>query len=206
MIPQPPFATDLTLDQELEAFEKLKPRLAEVWKTLLGTDATHGTSVIVPSLTLDQEELQKLAGVAFYEERLLFFLMRLRNPRAHVVYVTSQPVHPMILEYYLHLLAGVPASHALARMTMLCCYDASPRPLTQKIIERPRLIERIRAAIPDRDQAYLTVFNSTPLERKLAVLLGVPLNGLDPKLSYYGTPQGVPRGGCEPARGHRGPA
>ena len=172
MIPQPPFASDLSLDEELAAFEKLKPRLADVWKALLGTDATHGTSVIVPSLTLDQEELHKLAGVAFYEERLLFFLMRLRNPRAHVVYVTSQPVHPMILEYYLHLLAGVPASHALARMTMLCCYDASSRPLTQKIIERPRLIERIRAAIPDREQAYLTVFNSTPLERKLAVLLG----------------------------------
>ena len=193
MIPQPPFACDLTLEQELEAFEKLKPRLAEVWKTLLGTDATHGTSVIVPSLTLDQEELHKLAGVAFYEERLLFFLMRLRNPRAHVVYVTSQPVHPMILEYYLHLLAGVPASHALARMTMLCCYDASSRPLTQKIIERPRLIERIRAAIPDRDQAYLTVFNSTPLERKLAVLLGIPLNGLDPQHAYYGTKSGSRR-------------
>jgi hypothetical protein len=29
-------------------------------------------------------------------------------------------------------------------------------------------------------RSYLTVFNSTPLERKLAVLLGIPLNGLDP--------------------------
>ena len=31
MIPQPPFAGDLTLEQELEAFRALKPRLAEVW-------------------------------------------------------------------------------------------------------------------------------------------------------------------------------
>ena len=76
---------------------------------------------------------------------------------------------------------------------MLCCYDASSRPLTQKIIERPRLIERIRAAIPDRDQAYLTVFNSTPLERRLAVLMGIPLNGLDPGLAYYGTKSGSRR-------------
>ena len=73
---------------------------------------------------------------------------------------------------------------------MLCAYDSSPRPLTQKILERPRLIERIRKSIPDPEAAYLTVFNSTPLERKLSVLLGVPLNGLDPELSYLGTKSG----------------
>lgn len=193
MIPQPPFAGDLTLEQELEAFRALKPRLTEVWEALTTADDSHCTSVVVPSLTLDQGELSKLAGVAYYEERLLFLLIRLRNPRAHVVYVTSQPVHPMILDYYLNLLAGVPAAHARARLTMLCCHDGSPRPLTQKIIERPRLVQRIREAIPDPHRAYLTVFNSTPLERKLAVLLGVPLNGLDPDLQYYGTKSGSRR-------------
>ena len=193
MIPQPPFAGDLTLEQELEAFRALKPRLTEVWDALTAADDSHCTSVVVPSLTLDQGELSKLAGVAYYEERLLFLLIRLRNPRAHVVYVTSQPVHPMILDYYLNLLAGVPAAHARARLTMLCCHDGSPRPLTEKIIERPRLLQRIREAIPDPKRAYLTVFNSTPLERKLTVLLGIPLNGLDPDLQYYGTKSGSRR-------------
>ncbi|HQZ39689.1 MAG TPA: peptide ligase PGM1-related protein [Vicinamibacterales bacterium] len=190
MIPQPPFAGDLDLEQELEAFRALKPRLIEVWDALTAADDSHCTSVVVPSLTLNQGELSKLAGVAYYEERLLFLLIRLRNPRAHMVYVTSQPVHPMILDYYLNLLAGVPAAHARARLTMLCCHDASPRPLTQKIMERPRLVQRIREAIPDPKRTYLTVFNSTPLERKLAVLLGIPLNGLDPDLQYYGTKSG----------------
>ena len=106
--------------------------------------------MVVPSLTLDQSELRKLAGVSFYEERLLFLLIRLRNPRARVVYVTSQPIHPMILEYYFQFLAGIPASHARARLTLLCAHDASPRSLTEKILERPRLIERIRAGIHDR--------------------------------------------------------
>jgi PGM1 C-terminal domain len=190
MLPKPPFPCDLSLDEELAAFEALKPRLRDVWNAIITREDSHCTSVVVPSLTLDQEELRKLTGAAFYEERLLFTLIRLRNPRAHVVYVTSQPVHPMVLEYYLHLLAGVPASHARARLTMLCCYDQSSRPLTQKILERPRLIQRIRQAIMDPSRAYLTVFNSTPLERKLAVLLGIPLNGLDPALSYLGTKSG----------------
>lgn len=193
MIPKPPFASDLTLERELAEFEALKPRLASVWDAMIGRDEHHCTSVVVPSLTLDQDELSKLAGAAFYEERLLFLLIRLRNPRAHLVYVTSQPVHPLVLEYYLHLLAGVPASHARARLTMLCCYDGSPRPLTEKILERPRLVQRIRYAIQDTSRAYLTVFNSTPIERKLAVLLGIPLNGLDPNLSYFGTKSGSRR-------------
>jgi len=141
-------------------------------------------------MTLDQRELRKLAGASFYEERLLFLLIRLRNPRGHVVYVTSQPIHPLILEYYLNLLAGVPASHARTRLTMLCAYDSSPRPLTEKILERPRLIQRIRWAVSDPSCAYLTVFNSTPLERRLAVLLGIPLNGLDPELHHLGTKSG----------------
>ena len=190
MIPKPPFACDLSLDEELAAFELLKPRLAHIWSALTASDDRGYTSVVVPSMTLDQSELRKLVGASFYEERLLFLLIRLRNPKAHVVYVTSQPVHPLILEYYLTLLIGVPASHARPRLTMLCAHDSSPRPLTQKILERPRLLQRIRKAIQDPSQAYLTVFNSTPLERKLAVLLGIPLNGLDPKLQYLGTKSG----------------
>ncbi len=190
MLPKPPFACDLSSEDELAIFDNLKPRLDGVWDALTDCDERTYTSVVIPSMTLDQRELRKLVGAPFYEERLLLLLIRLRNPRAHMVYVTSQPVHPMILEYYLNLLTGVPASHARARLTMLSAHDSSPRSLTEKILERPRLIQRIRWAIQDPSRAYMTVFNSTPLERKLSVLLGVPLNGLDPKLSYLGTKSG----------------
>jgi hypothetical protein len=190
VIPKPPFAGDLTLDEEIAAFEALKPRLTEVWDALMMREEEPHTSVVVPSLTLDQSELKKLAGASFYEERLLFLLIRLRNPRARMVYVTSQPVHPLVLDYYFHLLAGIPASHAQARLTLLCAYDSSPRSLTEKVLERPRLIERIRAGIQDPQRAYLTVFNSTPLERQLAVLLGIPMNGADPQLIHLGTKSG----------------
>ncbi|MFI5181350.1 MAG: peptide ligase PGM1-related protein [Thermoanaerobaculia bacterium] len=178
-------------EAEAAEFERLKGRMIEVWKTIGGnTGDSAYTSVVVPSLTLDQDELRKIPGAAFYEERLLFLLMRLRNPRARLVYVTSQPVHPLVLEYYLQLLAGIPASHARSRLTLLCAYDSSSRSLTEKILERPRLIERIRAGVQDPSRAFLTVFNSTPLERRLAVLLGIPLFGCDPALMSVGTKSG----------------
>lgn len=189
-LPKPPYPWDITLEEELRQFELLKPRLESVWNSMTYKDDEPATSVVVPSLSLDQAELKRLAGSSFYEERLLFLLIRLRNPRARMVYVTSQPVHPMILEYYFQFLAGIPASHARGRLTLLCAYDDSARSLTEKILERPRLLERIRQGIVDKDRAYLTVFNSTPLERKLAVLLGIPLNGVDPSLNHIGTKSG----------------
>ncbi|MGH9423287.1 MAG: peptide ligase PGM1-related protein, partial [Thermoanaerobaculia bacterium] len=185
--------TDADLEFEIDAFERLKPRLAALWDTVFpGHDESY-TSVIVPSLTLDQAEMAKIPAIHWYEERLLFLLMRLRNPHARVVYVTSQPIHPIVLDYYLQLLTGIPASHARARLTLLCVYDSSPRSLTEKILERPRVVERIRASIADSRRAYLTVYNATPLERRLAVQLDIPMNAPDPRLIPLGSKSGARR-------------
>ena len=188
-----PLPTDVRLDEEteIEAFERLKPRLGKLWDTVFPGDQEAYTSVIVPSLTLDEEEMAKIPAIHWYEERLLFLLLRLRNPQARVVYITSQPIHPVVLDYYLQLLVGIPASHARARLTLLCVYDGSPRSLTEKILERPRVMERIRASIPDHECAYLTVYNSTPLERRLAVRLDIPLNAPDPRLIGLGSKSGA---------------
>ena len=178
---------------EIAAFDRLKPQLERLWDIVFPGDEEAYTSVIVPSLTLDVGEMSKIDAMPFYEERLLFLLMRLRNPRARIVYVTSQPVHPMVLDYYLRLLNGIPASHARSRLTLLCAYDTSPLPLSQKILNRPRLVEQIRNSIGDPTQAYLTVFNSTPLERRLAVELGIPMNAPDPCFTSWGSKSGSRR-------------
>ena len=126
-----------------------------------------------------------------------------------MVYVTSQPVHPLILEYYFQLLAGIPASHARARLTLLCAHDASPRFAHGKDPRAAAPDPRIRYGIADPSRAFLTVFNATPLERRLAVLLGIPLNGVDPALvgprHEVRKPEGVPGGRRRAPRGLRGP-
>ncbi len=177
-------------DQEIARFETLKPRLLAVWEALEADELYEHTSVIVPSLSVDQEELAKVTGASFYEERLMFAVIRLRNPNARVIYITSQPVNPDVVEYYLELLPGVVSSHARRRLHMISVYDATPRPLSAKLIERPRLLARIRTLIGDRQHAYLTCYNATALERRLAVELGIPLNGVDPALLYHGTKSG----------------
>jgi hypothetical protein len=183
MHPHPQIRWDLSPEEEARAFEALKPRLARLWADVFPKDDEPYTSVIVPSVTLDEgEDAARGPSARFYEETLLVLLMRLRNPQARVVYVTSQPIPNCVMDYYLHFLAGIPASHAASRLTLLSVHDSSPRALTQKIVERPRLLERIRAAIPDLSRAYLSVFRASLLERRLATLLDLPLNAADPEL------------------------
>jgi hypothetical protein len=120
---------------------------------------------------------------------MLFTLGLLRNPRARLVYVTSQPLHPSVLEYYLALIGGIPTAHARERLSMIACYDTSPRPLTEKILERPRLVQRILDSItPSR--AHMTVFTVSDRERSLAVRLGIPLYGVNPELLSLGEKSG----------------
>ncbi|MCA9737448.1 MAG: carboxylate-amine ligase [Gemmatimonadetes bacterium] len=179
--------------EELEEFERLKRQLPDTARSILHEPGFEHTTVVVPSISVNQEELRKIKGASFYEERLLFTLIRLANPAARLVYVTSQPIHPDILEYYLQHLPGVPMRHALRRLLVLRLYDASPRPLTEKVLERPRVIRRIRDWIGPPERAYLSVFNSTALERRLAVELGIPLNAVDPALLWLGTKSGSRR-------------
>jgi hypothetical protein len=171
---------------ELAAFDRLQARLTPMFRHLFADEHAPRTVVVVPSLSLDVGELLKLTGTLHYEERMLCLLMLLQLPRTHVVFVTSRPIHPTIIDYYLHLLPGIPGQHARDRLTLLDCDDGSHVPLTQKILERPRLLDRIRRAVADPSWAHITCFNASPLERSLAVQLGIPLYASDPSLADLG--------------------
>ncbi|QZZ19905.1 carboxylate-amine ligase [Leptothermofonsia sichuanensis E412] len=172
-----------------EQFRQLQALLRDRWQSVELFDTSAADIVVVPSLSLDQRELLKIEGFHHYEERLLFSLIRLRNPRTRLVYVTSQPLHPSVIDYYLQLLPGIPFSHARDRLLLLSTYDSSHRPLTQKILERPRLMERIRQAVKP-NLSYMICYNSTLSEQALSVDLGIPLYALDPDLLQWGTKSG----------------
>lgn len=179
--------------EEMDRFAQLQIGFADQFELFFPDNLAHKTIVVIPSLTLDEEVLAKVSGALYYEERLLCLLMLLRMPRAHVIYLSSMPIDPVIVDYYLHLLPGITGYHARERLTLLSCYDASSLPLTRKILNRPRLIERIRRSIPQGHVAHIASFNTTAYERTLAVRLGLPIYGCDPSLVYLGTKSGSRR-------------
>lgn len=183
-LPQPGSAEERKLFLEIQ--QGMKKQYKEVFHNRLAPC----TVVINPSMTVDMEILSKVKGAVYYEERLLCLLMLLRMPLTRIIYLTSTPVPEVIVDYYLNLLPGITGLHARRRLTMLSCYDASVKPLTEKILERPRLMETIRKYITDPSTTHLTCYNITPLEKTMAVQLGIPLFGTDPDKFYEGSKSG----------------
>lgn len=187
--PAEAFDRPVSAEWQAERFRQLQARLPERNLGPNGFDGQDCDILVVPSLSLDQEEADKIAGIHHYEERLLFSLIQLRNPHTRLIYVTSQPLPDLTIQYYLQLLPGIPFSHARDRLLLLSAHDGSRKSLTRKILERPRLMARIRRALsPDR--SYMTCFNATELERELSVKLNVPLWAPDPDLRRWGTKSG----------------
>jgi len=169
-------------------FNRLQKKLVPLWKSIERFSQDPQTIVVVPSMSVDA--ISSGAVMQAYEERFLFLLLLLRQPRARLIYVTSQTILPSIIDYYLDLLPGVIPSHARQRLFLLSPMDGSVRPLSDKLLARPRLIERIRSLIMDPDRAHLVPFNTTNREKELALRLGIPMYGADPKFFPMGTKSG----------------
>ena len=171
-----------------EQFDRLQKKLIPLWESIEHFNRDPQTIVVVPSMSIDA--IGSGAVMQAYEERFLFLLLLLRQPRARLIYVTSQRILPSIIDYYLALLPGVIPSQARQRLFLLSPLDGSVNPLSDKLLARPRLIERIRSLIMDPDRAHLVPFNTTDREKELALRLGIPMYGADPKFFPLGTKSG----------------
>ena len=81
-------------------------------------------------------------------------------------------------------------SSARRRLIQISPHDLSDRPLVKKLLERPKLIEQIRNAIPNLEMAHLAPFMTTDMERDFAVQLGIPMYAADPRFFALGTKSG----------------
>jgi hypothetical protein len=187
-----PLPSSAESDADVAArFAALQARLVPLWRSIRSINQDAQTIVVVPSINVDAN----ISGVRLQalEERFLFLLLLLRQPRARVIYVTSQAIHPDVIDYYLDLLPGVFAGHARKRFFPVSPLDGSTEPLTGKLLMRPRLLEHIRSLIPDPQHAHLVPYNTSEMERELALRLDIPMYGADPKTFSLGTKSGARR-------------
>eukprot|EP01095_Lingulamoeba_sp_RSL-Kostka_P016636 TRINITY_DN819_c2_g1_i1.p1 TRINITY_DN819_c2_g1~~TRINITY_DN819_c2_g1_i1.p1 ORF type:complete len:655 (+),score=286.75 TRINITY_DN819_c2_g1_i1:82-2046(+) len=145
--------------------------------------------IIIPSLSVDKEELQKIKGFMHYEERQLYTLLCLSDPNIHIIYLSSLPLHPSVVTYYLSLLPN--DINVEERLTLFSTFDASLKPLSQKILERPLLVEKIKRAIEKNskgvDEVIMKCFIPTKLEHKLAEILEVPIEASPSEVQFWGS-------------------
>lgn len=174
------------------AFVALQARLRPFESTADPAPRTEQTVLAIPSMNLDQELLARHAhDIPALEERCLYLAFALRRPRVRLVVVTSLPVRREVIDYHLGLIPA--AQDARARIHLLSPEDDSPRPLAQKILERPDLLARLRELVPDRRGAFIMPFNVREHERDLALELDIPIYGVDHRFARYGIKTGCRR-------------
>ena len=95
MLPLPPLG--LSPEEAASRFDLLQQKLIPLWSSIRTLNQDEQTIVVLPSLTAEVDI--EGAEMQAYEERFLFLLLLLRQPRARLIYVTSQSILPSVIEY-----------------------------------------------------------------------------------------------------------
>ena len=173
-------------------FTELQARLRDVWPavTLRSIGDVERTVVVVHSISLDIPDHLVPVFPAYEERFLCLVLSLLRAPRSRVIYVTSQPIHPRVLDYFFGLVPELDTPDARRRFFTVSLVDGRNAPLAGKLLARPGALRRIRDLIGNPELAFILPFCMTEDEAALAVALGLPIYGSDPNLNWLGTKRG----------------
>ena len=174
----------------MQAFDELQARLPSVWPsmTLRTTRPQLRTVIVAHSLPVDLVPKHLAPVFPAYEERFLCLVLSLlRAPGSRVIYLTSQPVLPAVVDYWFGLVRGLDTAEARSRLFLVSPADGTHRSLAEKFADRPRLLARVRDLVVDPELSIILPFLTREPEARLAVELGVPIYGSSPDLWELGS-------------------
>jgi hypothetical protein len=177
---------------EGKTFAELQAQFRNIWPavTLRSIGDVERTVVVVHSISFDVPD-QLIPVFPAYEERFLCLVLSLlRAPKSRVIYVTSQPIHPRVADYYFSLVPELDTPEARSRFEAVSLVDGRNEPLSRKLLARPGTLERIRRLIGEPEVAVIIPFCMTGEEVGLAEALQLPIYGCDPALGWLGSKTG----------------
>ena len=178
-----------------QSFAELQAQFRSIWPavTLRSIGDVERTVVVVHSISFDVPD--KLIPVfPAYEERFLCLVLSLlRAPKSRVIYVTSQPIHPRVVDYYFSLVPELDTPEARSRFETVSLVDGRNEPLSRKLLARPGALERIGRLIREPEVGMIIPFCMTDDEVGVAEALQLPIYGCDPALNWLGSKTGSRR-------------
>jgi hypothetical protein len=177
------------------SFAELQDTLRTFWPTvtLRSIGDVERTVVVVHSISFDVPD-QLIPVFPAYEERFLCMVLSLlRAPRSRVIYVTSQPIHSRVVDYYFGLVPELDTPEGRARFVPVSLVDGRNEPLSRKLLARPGAIRRIKDLVGRPEFAMILPFCMTADEVALAESLEIPIYGSDPALNWLGSKTGSRR-------------
>ena len=167
----------------MEEYDALQRGLLEAWHAnAWGSEEDH-VVVLLPSFSLGPTILSHYQPrLGPLEHRYLIASLMLRSiPGADLVLVTCADPGQEAIDYYARLAFPDDPRRLKQRLHVLVIPDSSARGVSAKLLDRPDLIERLRALIGARP-ALIEAWNVTDDEVAVGLALGVPVNGTSPAL------------------------
>eukprot|EP01080_Neovahlkampfia_damariscottae_P011872 gene11872-5199_t len=165
----------------------------EISKSISLLNMTTGDVLVLPSMTFDPEELSKVNGISLYEERQLFNILTLQhNSNLKIIFVTSSPVDQSITKYYYDLIESPKEKFEdyQKRIKFISPRDSTSFSLTEKLLERPHFLKKLKNEFRNPEKTCIVPFVSTYSEGSLSAKLGIPVLGSHPKFGFFGTKEG----------------
>lgn len=166
-----------------QRFSRLQSDLREAWPAnLAGSDTDH-LLIALPSHSVAESLIAHYGPRVWALEHryLVVYLILGRVPRCELVFLCTQDPDPEVIEYYDSLVADQAGASARGRFHVLVVEDGTPRSTSAKLLDRPDLLEALRARGQGR-VAFIQPWNVTDLEVQVALELDAPLNGTSPDL------------------------
>jgi hypothetical protein len=170
-------------DARPDAFEALQATLGPALAANRPGSTTDHVVIAMPSYSVSESILSHYRDrIPSLEHRyLLSLFVACRIPSCEIVYVSTRRPDEAVVDYY----ASLMPPGASPRYRIFDIDDGTPRSVAAKIHASPALQDEIRGIVAGRP-ALIEPWNVTEIEREMAVALGVPINGTDPRLRSLG--------------------
>ena len=170
-----------------DAFDELQQRLGPALDANRPGSGIDHVMVTLPSFSVSESMLSHYGDrIPSLEHRYLNAVLIVgRITDCRTIIVLSRLPDPSIIDYYLQLLPAEERASARARTTMIEVHDGTHRSSAAKLVDRPDLLAQIRDLVGDRP-ALIEPWNVTENEVALALALGIPINGSNPRLRWLG--------------------
>src|SRR6478609_6019701 len=163
-------------------FDRLQEALpAALAANVPGSGCDH-VVVAMASFSLSESLLAHYGErIPAVEHRYLNASLMLNRIDTDIVFVCSIDPGPEVLTYYRSIVAPDVAARMHANVHVVAVEDPSPRPLAEKLLDRPDLLAEVRRLVGGRT-AVIEPWNVTEPEVAVALELGLPVNGTAPAL------------------------
>ncbi|MDP9222698.1 MAG: peptide ligase PGM1-related protein [Actinomycetota bacterium] len=167
----------------MKSFEELQAQLGQVLALNRQARGAPHVLVVLPSFSVGESLLSHYAArISALEHRYLVahFLLH-RVAACEMAFVTCEEPGEEVLGYYASLVPAGSRASVRTRFRTVVVPDRTPRSVAAKLLDRPDLLDALRASFDDRP-VFIEPWNVTEHEVQVALQLEAPLNGTSPDL------------------------